>query len=114
MAKLRYTVTGFMKDAAYFFHLFEFFKGYEDKFGTAETIDVQMDEIPYTMIGREQKTPITFSEDGKNINIYYSSWKYYDRKGKEKSKPSAQSVFSSLKNLMDRTVDEYVDKFTSK
>src|ERR1035437_5073680 len=111
MEKLKYKVNGFMKDAAYSFHLFNFFKQYEDKFGDAETINVELDEIPITMIGRKQKEPLTFSEDGKKVDIYYSSWRYYDKKGKEKSKPTPQSIFESLTFLMNRAVKEYKEKF---
>lgn len=111
MKKIEYTVNGFMKDPAYTFYFPSVFEEFEDKFGEAESIDVELDEIPYTWIGKKQKEPITFSEDGKKITIYYSNWKNYDNKGKFISNPTPKSVFDSLDFLMRRAVKEYAEKF---
>ncbi len=114
MGKLKYTVNGFMKDMAYTAYLPGFFNDYEDSFGEAESINVELNEIPMTMIGKTQKKSITFSEDGLKVNIYFSDWREYNSKGKEKSKPTPQSVFESLKNLMNKAVSEYNDQFPNK
>lgn len=111
MAKIEFTTNGFTEEAKYSFHLRTFFKQYESMFGEAEIIYVEIDELPITMIGKPSKSPIKFSEDGKIINIYCSTHKYYDTKGRITEQPSPESFFQTLSFLMNKASQEYSKKF---
>lgn len=103
-----FEVDGFLEDASYSFYFYGFLQEYKDKFPGAEKLYVSLYEVHYFQIGRPStKKTIEISDDKKEIKINYSSNKYYDNKGKENGMPSPQSVFTSLRFILDKAVDEY-------
>lgn len=113
MGKINYTIEGFLKEAEYSSHMHSFFKDYENKFNGADSIFMDLSEIPYTMLSNERSKAIDISEGGKVVRIKYFTSKYYDRVGKVTSLPNPESIFKSLTFLMDKAVavfDEKVQK----
>ena len=98
---------GFLRDAAYSFYFYNFFKDYEDQFDGAVSVKVNFTETPYTMLGFSNADPIIISEDKSEVIINFSVSRFYDRSGKPNSLPSPESIFKSLKSLMERAVNKY-------
>jgi len=106
--EIDYKFDGFLEDASYSFHIHGLLEEYKDKFPGAEKLIVSLYEIHYFQLGRPSaiKT-IDISEDRKEIKINYSDHKSYDKKGKETGQPTSQSVFASLRFILNKAVKEY-------
>lgn len=107
MSKLNWNASGFLNEAPYRMHFKSILDEYVDKFGDAETIEVSLREIPYTMLGYPPTDAIIISEDGRSVIINFTDFKFYDKNGKVKSLPSPESVFNNLRGLMNSAVNKY-------
>jgi hypothetical protein len=105
------TSDGFLKDPKYTADLLQFLSEYKDKFGQAETLEVSLEEIPYSMLDYKRKAPIHFSDDGKKVTITFTTHRYYDTSGKATGKPDPIDVYRDLRFIMDKAVKEYSEIF---
>lgn len=68
---------------------------------------VEIREVSYHELQLPLPKRISISDDKKNVTITFSEQKYYDNNGRETSKPSQNEVCTSLKRLMEKSVDDY-------
>jgi len=91
--EIDYKFDGFLEDASYSFHIHGLLEEYKDKFPGAEKLIVSLYEIHYFQLGRPSAI--------KTIDISE------DRKEKETGQPTSQSVFASLRFILNKAVKEY-------
>jgi hypothetical protein len=108
MAKIEYEIIGdsnFLRAAEYSFHIFNFIKGFEDKFLLAESIIIHFEESINPNPNKPVPNMLTVSDDGKSIKLVYKSSRFFQSKGGI-SKPSVSDFFSGLGYYMQNTVIE--------
>lgn len=99
---------GFMDDDTFSFNIRGILKEYKDKFPGAEKLYVTFHERHYLELSRPStKKTIEISSDKYSIIINLEKSKYYDIKGNVTGQPTYQSVFDSLKFVLDKAVEEY-------
>ncbi len=108
---IHYHTSGFLKDAAYTAELLNTLSVYKDEFGDAESLVLNLDEIPPGRIDYSKKETVAFSEDGKNVTINLTSQKYTNPKGKVTGTPDPYSVYQTIIFVLKRAVKEYAEKF---
>ena len=108
---IHYHTTGFLKDAAYTADLLSALSKYKDEFGDAESLELNLDEIPPGFIDHSKKDTVVFSEDGKKVTINLTSQKFTNTKGKVISTPEPYSVYQTIHFVLKRAVKEYKEKF---
>jgi hypothetical protein len=106
--EVHYSTSGFMKDAAYTAHLYGILKDYDGKFIGLETLNLELKEILPDNAGMNKKA-INFSEDKKTCTIKLEEFQYRNQKGKITSQPSPQSVFTTVRFVLDKAVKEYAE-----
>lgn len=107
----KYNHLGFMNDAAYTFHFYTIVQQYEEQFGRAENVTVEIGEISLAELQFKREKWLNISDDGKEVTIKFTTHKYYDNKGKVTSTPSPNDVLRDLHNLMTRAVKLYKEQF---
>lgn len=109
---INYSISeGFMKAAEYRMELYNYFGKYMESFGEAESLEIYIDELPYSALSLKRKEPFIFSEDGKMIKLYFTTQKYYDTNGRVTSLPTPNDFYQSLESFMKRAIEEYKKKF---
>ncbi len=109
--KTEWHTEGFVKDAKYSFHIVDVIKPYKDKFPGAQKLIVNIRELTLFELQYPSKTPgVNISSDRTVITINQTVHKYYDPKGKVTGVPDPFSVFTSLRFLLDKAVEEYAKK----
>ena len=109
--KIDYHTTGFLKDMSYTAELSNTLKKYENDFGEAESLTLNLVEIPPGIIDNSKKKTIDFSDDGRKITINLTEQKYTDTKGKTIETPEPNSVYKTINFVLERAVSEYKEKF---
>ncbi len=105
---IKWHADGFMDDDTFSFYIRGILKEYKDKFSGAEKLYVTLHERHYYELSRPStKKTIEISQDKKSVKINLESSKYYDKSGKVTGQPTYQSVFDSLKFVLDKAVEEY-------
>jgi hypothetical protein len=110
--EIKSNTTGFLKDAAYNYQLSEALTGYEDQFGNAEKITVNLSEVPSGFGLNSNQNPVKISQDGKEIVVDIPFQKFY-RNGKLFKTPTPKEVYDQMTNVLDNAVKEYKEKFSS-
>jgi len=108
VAKITFSTSGFFRDPSYSFYVGDVIKDYKDKFGEAEEIKVNLEEVHL----ERDREPFKFSDDGKKVEINFYQQIYLNKKGRPNPLPAPHSVFEMLRYVMDRAIDEYNDKFS--
>jgi hypothetical protein len=108
---IHYHTTGFLKDAKYTTELLSALSKYKDEFGAAESLVLNLEEIPPGLINFSKKETVVFSGDGKEITINLTSQKYTNTKGKVTGTPEPYSVYQTIHFVLKRAVKEYKEKF---
>ena len=106
-----YKATGFLNVAEYRTELSNTLRKYENDFGEAESLTLNLEEIPPGRIDYSKKDTIIFSEDGRKITINLTSQKYTNPKGKITGIPDPNSVYETINFVLKRAVKEYAEKF---
>lgn len=106
-----YHTTGFLKDASYTAELLNTLKKYENDFGEAESLTLNLEEIPPGRIDSSRKEAIVFSTDGKEIIINLTKQRFTDTKGKIIGTPEPYSVYQTINFVLKRAIKEYGEKF---
>jgi hypothetical protein len=106
MAEIKYEIVGtsnFLRAAEYGMHIFNFVKGFEDKFLLAEEILIHFEESLNPDPNKPVPNDIVVSEDGKKIKVNFKNSRFSQPKG-GMSKPSESDFFSGLRYFMENTV----------
>lgn len=105
-AKITYDIAGFnnfLSQAEYRMYILNFLEEFEDQFQLAEQVEIVFeDEInpdPKNLPIRD----IEVSEDGKEIKVYYKTYRYFSKK-EGLDKPDEQSFFKGLRFYLINTV----------
>jgi hypothetical protein len=109
--EVKYNRLGFMNDASFTFHFQSIINGYDDQFGGAEKVKVEISEMTLADLRFDREKWLQISEDGNEVTIKFTAQKYYDFNGKVTSIPSANDVLSDLHNLMKRAIKLYGEEF---
>lgn len=110
---INYNTSGFLKDASYTAELLSTLKKYENDFGEAESLTLNLEEIPPGRIDYSKKGTIIFSPNGKEITINLTSQKFTNPKGKIIETPEPFSVYQTINFVLNKAVKEYAEKFPS-
>lgn len=106
-----YNTTGFLKDASYTSDLHGLLLEYDNSFGDAEKITLNLTEILADHAGKFGTKTIDISEDGRSITINNEVFQYKDPKGNFNGKPNPTEVYRTLRFILNRAVLEYAEKF---
>jgi hypothetical protein len=110
--KLHFNTTGFLSDASYSFHLHNILCKYKDSFGNAESLTLNLEEVPPGLPSGYNKKQIDFSEDGKSVIINLISQKFTDQKNKIIRTPSPATVFKTIHFVLGTAVKKYKEQFS--
>lgn len=106
MMEVNYSTSGFLKDAAYTAHLYGICTPYGDKFESLQKLNVELREV-FPQFGIANPKPISFSTDKSTCDIILTFFKYLNSKGKVTGKPEPIDVFTQLRFVLDKAVQEY-------
>lgn len=109
--KIDWSTEGFLKDASYSFHIHSVLEPYKDKFKGLENLKVELKERLHLNVDpyKDDKS-IIFSNDNKSLTIRVYCSRYYNPKGKETGKEDPYSVFTSLRFILDKAVNDFNSK----
>lgn len=106
-SETHFSTSGFLRDPSYSFYIHEILKEFNDKFGNAETITLNLEEVH----SDRKREPFKFSSDGKKVEILITYQIYINSKGKRNPPPTPASVFKTVKYVLQRAVKEYNEQF---
>ena len=111
--EIHYYITGFLKDMSFTAELPNTLKKYENEFGEAESLTLNLEEIPPGRIDSSNKKSVVFSPDGKQITINLTDQKSTNTKGKITHTPTPSEVYRQINFVLKRAVKEYAEQFPS-